>query len=392
MALLVGLPIHVYDFEIGGVYYIVMIAKKLAIGFFLVLFLCPALRAQELIVKSFRESDHDLAARTQAREDINGNYCALLKVQLVASGAQFDGNVMGAVSFKNNEYWVYMSQGSKRLKIYHPDYLPLEVTFSDYGINSLESRCTYVLTILRDDIQQGNRQNQQVVSERRHTYYGENSSVNLPVRSSDNSKVFDVVEEMPQFPGGPSALFEYLAKSVKYPVVAEENGVQGRVLLTFIVERDGTITDVRVVKSVDPSLDKEAQRVVTSMPHWIPGKQNGSPVRVKYTVPVTFKLQETTISHDGWFVFGTQRELEEQGILLDNRLDANLSQHKDYFTKIDIRIDKEIRLYSSVAEVLSDHPRNSYTLTLDAKKQYVLRISDPTLFWSRSKYLVIRVR
>ena len=107
----------------------------------------------------------------------------------------------------------------------------------------------------------------------------------------EETKVFDVVEEMPQFPGGPSALFEYLSKNIKYPVVAEENGVQGRVIVTFVVERDGSITDVKVVKSVDPSLDKEAQRVVKSMPHWIPGKQNGSAVRVKYTVPVTFKLQ-----------------------------------------------------------------------------------------------------
>ena len=80
-------------------------------------------------------------------------------------------------------------------------------------------------------------------------------------------------------------------KNIKYPVVAEENGVQGRVIVTFVVERDGSITDVKVVKSVDPSLDKEAQRVVKSMPHWIPGKQNGSAVRVKYTVPVTFRLQ-----------------------------------------------------------------------------------------------------
>ena len=107
----------------------------------------------------------------------------------------------------------------------------------------------------------------------------------------EETKVFDVVEEMPQFPGGPSALFEYLSKNIKYPVVAEENGVQGRVIVTFVVERDGSITDVKVVKSVDPSLDKEAQRVVKSMPHWIPGKQNGSAVRVKYTVPVTFRLQ-----------------------------------------------------------------------------------------------------
>jgi protein TonB len=107
----------------------------------------------------------------------------------------------------------------------------------------------------------------------------------------EETKVFDVVEQMPQFPGGPQALFEYLSKNIKYPVVAEENGIQGRVIVTFVVERDGSITDVKVAKSVDPSLDKEAQRVVRSMPHWIPGKQNGAAVRVKYTVPVTFRLQ-----------------------------------------------------------------------------------------------------
>ena len=107
----------------------------------------------------------------------------------------------------------------------------------------------------------------------------------------EETKVFDVVEEMPQFPGGQAALLEYLAKNIKYPVVAEENGVQGRVIVTFVVERDGSITDVKVVKSVDPSLDKEATRVVKSMPKWQPGKQNGSAVRVKYTVPVQFRLQ-----------------------------------------------------------------------------------------------------
>ena len=107
----------------------------------------------------------------------------------------------------------------------------------------------------------------------------------------EETKVFDVVEEMPQFPGGQAALLEYLAKNIKYPVVAEENGIQGKVIVTFVVERDGSITDVKVVKSVDPSLDKEASRVVKSMPKWQPGKQNGSAVRVKYTVPVQFKLQ-----------------------------------------------------------------------------------------------------
>ena len=107
----------------------------------------------------------------------------------------------------------------------------------------------------------------------------------------EETKVFDVVEQMPSFPGGQAALMSYLSNNIKYPQIAMENGVQGRVVCTFVVERDGSITDIRVVRGVDPSLDKEAIRVLKSMPHWIPGKQNGSAVRVKYTVPVTFKLQ-----------------------------------------------------------------------------------------------------
>ena len=106
-----------------------------------------------------------------------------------------------------------------------------------------------------------------------------------------SNKVFDVVEEMPSFPGGQGALMQYLASNIKYPVVAQENGVQGRVIVSFVVERDGSISDVKVARSVDPSLDREAQRVVKSMPRWSPGKQNGSTVRVKYTVPVVFRLQ-----------------------------------------------------------------------------------------------------
>ena len=116
-------------------------------------------------------------------------------------------------------------------------------------------------------------------------------TVQAPPEEVQEEKVFDVVEQMPDFPGGMSALMQYLNKHIKYPVVAEENGIQGRVIVTFVVEKNGSITDVQVVKSVDPSLDKEAVRVVKSMPNWIPGKQNGSAVRVKYTLPVTFRLQ-----------------------------------------------------------------------------------------------------
>ena len=110
-------------------------------------------------------------------------------------------------------------------------------------------------------------------------------------KPKEEEKVFDVVEQMPEFPGGQAALLKWIGDNIKYPAIAEENGIQGRVVCTFVVERDGSVTDVQVARSVDPSLDKEAKRVLTKMPRWIPGKQNGSAVRVKYTVPVTFRLQ-----------------------------------------------------------------------------------------------------
>lgn len=108
----------------------------------------------------------------------------------------------------------------------------------------------------------------------------------------DEQVIFVVVETMPEFPGGQAALFKYLSENVKYPVIAQENGIQGRVICQFVVNKDGSIVDVEVVRSGgDASLDKEAVRVIKSMPKWTPGKQRGKAVRVKYTVPVNFKLQ-----------------------------------------------------------------------------------------------------
>ena len=109
--------------------------------------------------------------------------------------------------------------------------------------------------------------------------------------SGDSGKSFDVVEQMPQFPGGSAALMQFLAQNIRYPEEAHKAGVQGRVIVSFVVETDGSITEAIAVKSVSPELDAEAVRVINSMPDWIPGRQNGDPVRVKYVVPVTFKLQ-----------------------------------------------------------------------------------------------------
>ncbi len=112
-----------------------------------------------------------------------------------------------------------------------------------------------------------------------------------PKQEAEQNKVFDVVEQQPSYPGGMGALNQWLSSNIKYPVMAAENGIEGRVIVQFVVERDGSVSGVHVVRGVDPSLDKEATRVVSMMPKWIPGKQNGSAVRVKYTVPVTFRLQ-----------------------------------------------------------------------------------------------------
>ena len=112
-----------------------------------------------------------------------------------------------------------------------------------------------------------------------------------PIEEEEDNVIFQVVEKMPSFPGGDSQLFKFLNDNVKYPVIAQENGIQGRVICQFVVNRDGSIVDVEVVRSVDASLDKEAIRVIKSMPKWSPGQQRGKPVRVKYTLPVNFKLQ-----------------------------------------------------------------------------------------------------
>ena len=112
-----------------------------------------------------------------------------------------------------------------------------------------------------------------------------------PKHVVEETKIFTVVEQMPMYPGGVAALMGYLRDNIKYPTVAAENGVQGRVVVGFVVERDGSITDVNILRGVDPLLDREAMRVVKSMPRWNPGKQNGSAVRVKYQVPVSFRLQ-----------------------------------------------------------------------------------------------------
>ena len=146
-----------------------------------------------------------------------------------------------------------------------------------------------VLNVVEDNVE---TESIEVNTEETETEVVIAAPIEAPVEEEEEEVVFVVVESMPEFPGGQQALFKYLSENVKYPVIAQENGIQGRVICQFVVNKDGSIVDVEVVRSGgDASLDKEAIRVIKSMPKWKPGKQRGKPVRVKYTVPVNFKLQ-----------------------------------------------------------------------------------------------------
>ncbi len=113
----------------------------------------------------------------------------------------------------------------------------------------------------------------------------------LDDESDDEAIPFVILEDKPEFPGGNRALMRYLAKSVKYPVIAQENGIQGKVYLSFVIGKTGKVRDVKILRGVDPALNKEAIRVVSSMPDWKPGKQRNKFVSVSYQVPINFRLQ-----------------------------------------------------------------------------------------------------
>ena len=146
-----------------------------------------------------------------------------------------------------------------------------------------------VLTVVEDDVE---TETLDISTEEKGDTIVLSKPVDVKEEEEEEEVVFMIVETMPSFPGGQKALYKYLSENIKYPVIAQENGIQGKVICQFVVNRDGSIVDVEAVRSSgDSSLDKEAVRVVKSMPKWSPGKQRGKAVRCKYTVPVVFRLQ-----------------------------------------------------------------------------------------------------
>ena len=150
-----------------------------------------------------------------------------------------------------------------------------------------------VLTVVEDDVE---LEQQDIVSSEDDATAAQTETFVAPVVEEEEEEesaqqIFTVVEKQPEFPGGTAELFKYLNKAIKYPVIAQENGIQGRVVCSFVVNRDGSIVDIQVKRGVDPSLDKEAIRVISEMPKWKPGEQRGKSVRVRFILPVQFRLQ-----------------------------------------------------------------------------------------------------
>ncbi len=145
-----------------------------------------------------------------------------------------------------------------------------------------------VLNVVEDDVE---TEEIQINTEENKEEIIIQAPVEIKEEEEEDNVVFVIVENKPEFPGGDAELMKFISNNIKYPVIAQENGIQGRVICQFVVNKDGSIVDINVVRSVDPSLDKEAIRVIKSMPKWKPGMQRGKAVRVKFTLPIVFRLQ-----------------------------------------------------------------------------------------------------
>lgn len=247
--------------------------------YFIMLMLAVSLgiSAQKLTIDGGLKETNEETDSQYPRKDANNKPCALLKVEVVDAITKVEGGVVGNVVDNGTEKWIYFEGGQKTFRLHFANHLPVTINYNE----GLKANNTYILLLtdssassstVADADKQGIRKQK-------------------PSSLSKEAEVYESVDKMPQYPGGPSALFEFLSKNIRYPIDAEKKGVQGRVVVSFIVEKDGAITIDKILKSVSPSLDNEAIRVIKSMPTWKPGKNKRKKVRVKYSVPVTFRLR-----------------------------------------------------------------------------------------------------
>lgn len=194
---------------------------------------------------------------------------------IIGANVLIKGSTMGTVTDENGRFELSVEAGDV-LQVSFIGYKTVEVKVAG------DEKEQNIVVVMKDD------KSDSVSSHSTKTVVKQEAKVHA---SSDDSQVFQIVEEMPSFPGGgmPECL-KFLSKHLKYPAISQENGVQGIVSVQFIVEKDGSISNPKVIKGVDPYLDKEALRVIKLMPKWNPGKQRGVTVRTQFSVPVKFKL------------------------------------------------------------------------------------------------------
>ena len=185
-----------------------------------------------------------------------------------------------------------------------------------------------------------------------------------------DDKVYDIVEQQPEFPGGPSAMAKWLGDNIKYPAEAAKNGIEGRVIVRFVIGSDGTVGNVEIVRSVDPLLDAEALRVINAMPAWTPGKQDGKPVAVRYTIPVTFRSDKGVAKGKSGVI-----ELKGENYVPDDTQSVNLEgspyyvvdgKHVETVSNINVNDIKQVNVYKD-----AKHTTDKYG---DAAKNGVLEI------------------
>lgn len=250
-------------------------------GWFILIFFIPLVGSILLLIALVKDGKKN--SEYVEKNVIDYMLFALAVVGLISSIA-FSGRIMDVMLGPVYEYDSSYSQGENAAIDSSED-----VSGDELGLNEMEDE-----HLSEESIDEKTVVAKASVAEDNSNVSSETSYENANKAPSDNSPenlVYDVVDQMPSFPGGQNALIQYLSSNIKYPVAAEKKGIQGRVKVQFVVEKDGRIVDAAVVEPVEPSLDKEALRVVNSMPKWRPGIKNGENVRVKYYIPIVFRFQ-----------------------------------------------------------------------------------------------------
>lgn len=286
--------------------------KKFAMLLFCALLFAEALPAQELIFKSFERRERDLEAKIRPRRDNAGDPCALVRVCLVLDDPTIRGNMgnVGEVAKRReSEYGVYLPISTTEIRINHKDVLPFVYQLEE----KLEPYGTYELYCLRSS------RVVEVLSEGPATDRSLSEEERM-VEELDYLKEapYLVADAMPKFRGGDLADFQAWAnKNLQYPQLAVENHISGRVVASFVVEKDGSVGDVEVLISPDRVLSGEVIRLLGSSPLWTPGENQGVAVRVKQTIPITFQLLNNRNNKEVYKVGDYYRKGRREGIVFE---------------------------------------------------------------------------